>query len=110
MKVCVRKVTDAQWLSANVLILIELIDDMDLPTIKSYLCYTVNIGNYLQMSEPPSVMKLDETHHKAVVDGTIESWEKIVSDDVYIYLKKKRDENYNEVGVAACQHWQQTAI
>ena len=77
------EVTEVHWLSANVLILHELIDDMDLPTIKSYLCYTAKFGNYLQMSEHPSVMKLDEAHHKAVTDGVVGSWETIDSDDVY---------------------------
>ena len=70
--------------SANVLILLELIDDMDLPTIKSYMCYTAKIGNYMYLQ-----MKLDEVHHKAVVDGAAESWDKIDSDDVYFHFKEE---------------------
>ena len=51
-----------------------------------YLHYTVKIGNNLQTSEPPSVMKLDEAHRKAVVDGAVESWDKTDRDDVYFYF------------------------
>ena len=92
-KVVLEEVTAQQWISANARIMLELIDDMDLVTIKSYLRYTVKIGNYFQNSEPATVLKLDDAHRKAVSDGTADFWNKIDSDDVFFYLTKKTDED-----------------
>ena len=54
-----------QWVAANAKILLKLIEGgLALGGIKSYLRYTVKIGNYLQISEVPSVMLLDDDHRR----------------------------------------------
>ena len=90
-KPAIEEVTEAQWISANMLILLELIDNMDLPTIKSYLRYTVKIGNYLQVCHVPSVMKLDDVHRSEIADGTASAWNALDSDQCFFLLKKKED-------------------
>ena len=83
----VEDVTTEQWISANAKILIKLIDEgMDMEGVKSYLRYTVNIGNYLQVSKPPSVMLLDNEHRHQVYEEH-KQWQQIDGEKMYFYLK-----------------------
>ena len=107
-KMCVEEVNEAQWISANVLILLELIDDMDLPTIKEYLRYTAKAGDYLQICTPASVMKLDEAHRKAVAEGRADAWDKISSDHCFFFLKKKKPDEESDTARKSGQSYSQS--
>ena len=75
-KISVEEVDRAEWISAKVLILLEL------TAIKAYLCYIAKIGIYLQACQTPSVMKLDERHRK--------TWNKIENDQHFLFLKTNK--------------------
>jgi len=82
-------VTVPQWISANARILLAMLDNLDKGTVASYLRYTAKIGDYLQLSEPPSVMLLDEDHRKMVArDNT--AWDMIDGDKRYFFLEKSK--------------------
>ena len=83
-------VTVPQWLSANARILLEMLDTVDKDTIRRYLRYTGKVGDYLQVSDAPSVMLFDEEHRRQVVKEGID-WDRIDGDTRYFYLEK--DEN-----------------
>ena len=80
-------VSPAQWISANVRILQQLIKEgLDVAGILSYLRYTAKIGDYLQMSDQSSVMLLDHEHRRQVhQEGR--DWDNIDGDKVYFHLK-----------------------
>mgnify|MGYP001552461939 CR=1 FL=1 len=87
----VEEVSVPQWLSANVRILIKLIDSGDLNNInaiKQYLRYTAKVGDYLQVSDVPAVMLFDENHRKQVHDEG-KCWDDIDGDCRYFYLEKE---------------------
>ena len=60
-------VTQAQWISANVWILLKLMGEgLDMAGVSKYLRYTAKIGDYLQMSDYgyAIVMLMDHEHKK----------------------------------------------
>ena len=92
-KMLPEEVTVPQWISANVRILIKLKNSgMTLTDVLKYLKYTAKIGDYLQVSETPSVMVLDNDHRQGVAQG-LTSWDIIDQDKRYFFLEKSRTAN-----------------
>ena len=84
-------VTAPQWVAANAKILLKLIEGgLALDGIKSYLRYTVKIGNYLQISEVPSVMLLDDDHRRVQKEEPQRDWDDIDGDKRYFFLEKRQ--------------------
>lgn len=91
----IEEVTPAQWISANSKILLKLIGEgMNMDGVRSYLRYTSKIGDYLQVSEPSSVMLLDNEHRRQVYDES-RQWHEIDGDKVYFHLKSASTANDN---------------
>ena len=97
-----------QWLSANARIMLALLDNMDKATITSYLRYTAKIGDYLQVSEPSSVMLLDEEHRKSVTREN-RQWDDIDGDRRYFYLEKSKSSSGNVGNRRNAQRWTKRA-
>lgn len=69
-KICPEDITIPQWISANARILTRYIRrGMRQSEIIKYLLYTVKLGDYLQVSDAPSVMVLDDDHRRNVSHG-----------------------------------------
>ena len=80
------EVSVPQWLSANVRILLAMMDSMSYEAVKEYLRYTGKVGDLLQRSTDASVMILDEEHRKQVSREGVR-WDQIDGDNKYFYLK-----------------------
>ena len=89
-KLKVEEVTVPQWLSANARILIHMLDTLDKDTVRKYLRYTAKVGDYLQVSETPSVMLFDE-EHRCQVAREGQTWDVIDGDTRYFFLEKEKE-------------------
>ena len=85
----VENVTLPQWISANGRILLKLIaKGCDMQTVKDYLQYNIELGDYLQTCTQSSVLILDDAHRRAVSDQS-KRYSEVDAHHRYFYLERK---------------------
>ena len=84
------QVSLAQWISANSRILLQLMADgtADIETIKSYLQYTSQIGDFAQVYTTSSIMLLDDNHRRQIGPEK-GSWNEISFHDMFYHVEKR---------------------
>jgi hypothetical protein len=95
-----KDVSVAQWITANTAILERLLPSLSARELKSYLFYTRQIGNYLQIYTAESCFLLDNEHRKEVCLGNCQ-WHEVCQHMVGFYLVRRSNSGGNSGPVSS---------